>query len=127
MPEGATIAEIAQGGARAKLGMDSAAFVAVTRDAAFRERLGIPADVCGTSRAISSPRRTGCRSTPQPQQLVAQMVRQFLAVWDTAWDRLAADSLGMTRHEVLTLASIVEAEARCRASARSSRGCTSTA
>jgi UPF0755 protein len=48
----------------------------------------------------------------EPQQLVAQMVRQFLLVWDTAWDRLARDSLGMTRHEVLTLASIVEAEAR---------------
>jgi UPF0755 protein len=40
------------------------------------------------------------------------MVRQFTAVWDTAWDRLAHDSLGLTRHEVLTLASIVEAEAR---------------
>jgi UPF0755 protein len=48
----------------------------------------------------------------EPQQLVAQMVRQFLTVWDSTWDRLAQDSLGMTRHEVLTLASIVEAEAR---------------
>jgi UPF0755 protein len=108
--EGATIAEIA-GEAHRRLGMDSAAFVAVTRDAAFRERLGVPADVRGIEGYLF-PETYRVPFDAEPQQLVAHMVREFLTVWDTAWDRRAADSLGMTRHEVLTLASIVEAEAK---------------
>jgi UPF0755 protein len=103
VPEGSTVAEIAQA-ARRTLHVDSAAFVAVARDPAFRERLGVP--------DYLFPAIYRVPYDAQPQQLVAQMVRHFLAVWDTAWDRLARDSLGMTRHEVLTLASIVEAEAR---------------
>jgi len=110
VPEGSTIAEIAQA-ARRKLHVDSAAFVAVTRDPAFRARLGIPDDVQDVEGYLF-PETYRVPYDAQPQQLVAQMVRQFTAVWDTAWDRLARDSLGMTRHEVLTLASIVEAEAR---------------
>ena len=110
VPEGSTIAEIARV-ARQRLHVDSAAFVAVTRDPAFRERLGIPDDVAGVEGYLC-PATYRVPYDAQPQQLVAQMVRQFTAVWDTAWDRLARDSLGMTRHEVVTLASIVEAEAR---------------
>jgi UPF0755 protein len=110
VPEGSTIAEIAQA-ARRKLHVDSAAFVAVTRDPDFRARLGIPDDVKDVEGYLF-PETYRVPYDAQPQQLVAQMVRQFTAVWDTAWDRLAHDSLGMTRHEVLTLASIVEAEAR---------------
>jgi len=110
VPEGATIAEIA-GEAHRKLGMDSAAFVAVTREPAFRERLDVPEDVRGIEGYLF-PETYRVAFDAGPQQLVAHMVRQFLTVWDPAWDRLAHDSLGMTRHEVLTLASIVEAEAK---------------
>ena len=108
--EGATIAEIA-GDAHRKLGMDSTALVAVTREAAFRERLGVPEDVQSIEGYLF-PETYRVPFDAGPQQIVAHMVRQFLTVWDTAWDRLARDSLGMTRHEVITLASIVEAEAR---------------
>jgi UPF0755 protein len=110
VPEGYTIAEIAQVGHR-QLGMDSAAFVAVTRQLEFRDRLDVPASVRSVEGYLF-PATYRVPFDAEPQQLVAQMVRQFLTVWDTAWDRLAQDSLGMTRHEVLTLASIVEAEAR---------------
>ena len=110
VPEGYTAAEIARVAHRA-LGMDSAAFVAVTRQPEFRTRLGVPAGVRGVEGYLF-PETYRVPFDAGPQQLVSQMVRQFLAVWDTAWDRLARDSLGMTRHEVLTLASIVEAEAR---------------
>jgi UPF0755 protein len=110
VPEGYSIAEIAQGAHRA-LGMDSAAFVAVTRQPEFRERLGMPAGVAAVEGYLF-PATYRVPFDAEPQQLVAQMVRQFLTVWDTAWDRLAQDSLGMTRHEVVTLASIVEAEAQ---------------
>ena len=109
VPEGSTIAEIA-GEAHRLLGMDSAAFVAVTRDPAFRARLDVPDGVRGIEGYLF-PETYRIAFDAGPQQLVAHMVRQFLTVWDTAWDR-AADSLGMTRHEVLTLASIVEAEAQ---------------
>jgi len=110
VPEGYTIAAIAQVAHRA-LGMDSAAFVAVTRQPEFRERLDVPAGV-GIVEGYLFPAIYRVPPDAEPQQLVAQMVRQFLTVWDTTWDRLAQDSLGMTRHEVVTLASIVEAEAR---------------
>ena len=109
VPEGATIAQIA-GEAHRRLGMDSAAFVAVTQDPAFRDRLGVPDGVRGIEGYLF-PETYRVPFDAEPQQLVAHMVRQFLTVWDTAWDR-TADSLGMTRHEVLTLASIVEAEAQ---------------
>jgi UPF0755 protein len=110
VPEGATIAEIA-GLAHDRLGMDSALFVTVTRDPAFRDRLGVPDDVRGIEGYLF-PETYRVPFDAVPQELVAHMVRQFLTVWDSAWDRLAADSLGLTRHEVLTLASIVEAEAQ---------------
>lgn len=110
VPEGFTIAEMAQVMHR-RLGTDSAAFVAVTRDPAFRERLGVPAAAGGVEGYLF-PATYRIPYDAQPQHLVAQMVRHFLSVWDTAWDRHARDSLGMTRHEVMTLASIVEAEAR---------------
>ena len=110
VPEGLTVAEIAQV-MRARLGADSAAFVAVARDPAFRARLGVPGGV-GDIEGYLFPDTYRVPFDAQPQQLVAQMVRRFGAVWDSAWDRHARDSLGMTRHEVITLASIVEAEAR---------------
>ncbi|MDH4037402.1 MAG: endolytic transglycosylase MltG [Candidatus Krumholzibacteria bacterium] len=43
--------------------------------------------------------------------VVGQMLHRFAAEWTPDHDRRAAE-LGMTRHQVLTLASIVEAEAR---------------
>ena len=110
VPEGYTVAEIAQAAHRL-LGMDSAAFVAVARQPEFRERLAVPPGVAAVEGYLF-PATYRVAFDAEPQQLVAQMVRQFLTVWDTAWDRLARDSLGMTRHEVITLASIVEAEAR---------------
>lgn len=51
------------------------------------------------------PEGTGAR------RAVAEMVRRFEREWKAEWDeRLSA--LGMTRHELVTLASIVEREAR---------------
>jgi UPF0755 protein len=110
VPEGFTVAAIAQVAHR-ELAMDSSAFVAVTRQPEFRERLGVPEGVRSVEGYLF-PAVYRVAFDAEPQQLVAQMVRQFLVVWDTAWDRIARDSLGMTRHEVVTLASIVEAEAR---------------
>jgi UPF0755 protein len=78
------------------------------RDSAARRRLEIPTpDLEGylfpdTYRFMYG---TGAR------EAVRELVRRFDDVWQPAWDARAAE-LGMTRHEIITLASIVEKEAR---------------
>ena len=109
VPEGFTIAEIAQAASQ-KLGMDSAAFVAATQDTDLLARLGIPPTVHSVEGYLF-PETYRVVFGASPEQLVSQMVQRFQAVWDTTWDA-RAQQLGMTRHEVVTLASIVEAEVR---------------
>jgi len=109
VPEGFTIEEMAQAAAK-RLGMDSAAFVEATRDSALRARLRIPRN----DRSVEGylfPETYRVVFGASPEQLVAQMVQEFQTQWDTAWDARARE-IGLTRHQVLTLASIVEAEAR---------------
>jgi UPF0755 protein len=109
VPEGFTIAEIAHAAAQ-RLGMDSAAFVAATRDSDLRASLGIPPGVASVEGYLF-PETYRVVFGASAEQLVHQMVEGFLAVWDTAWDARAAE-FGLTRHQVVTLASIVEAEVR---------------
>jgi len=109
VPEGYTIWEIAHDASR-KLGMDSAAFVAATHDTALLRRLGVPRGV-KTVEGYLFPETYRVVFGASPEQLVNQMVDMFLAQWDTTMDRRTA-ALGVTRHQVVTLASIVEAEAR---------------
>jgi UPF0755 protein len=109
VPEGYSIQEMAEGAAT-RLGMDSAAFVAATRDSALRARLRIPRNVRSVEGYLF-PETYRVVFGASPEQLVAQMVQQFQSQWDTAWDARARQ-IGLSRHQVLTLASIVEAEAR---------------
>ncbi len=109
VPEGYTIWEIAHD-ARVKLKMDSAAFVAATRDTALLQRLGIPPGV-KSAEGYLYPETYRVPFGQSPERLVDHMVQTFLERWDPAWDAIAAHE-GMTRHQVVTLASIVEAEAR---------------
>lgn len=109
VPEGYTTWEIAHDADR-KLGMDSAAFVAATQDTALLHLLHVPKGV-KTVEGYLFPETYRVVFGASPEQLVEQMVQMFLAHWDTTMDRRAAE-LGFTRHQVVTLASIVEAEAR---------------
>lgn len=109
VPEGYDIQQIAAAAAE-KLGMDSAAFVAATRDSSLRAKLGIPR-TDHTLEGYLFPETYRVVFGASPEQLVAQMVQEFEVQWDTAWDARAHE-LGLTRNQVLTLASIVEAEAR---------------
>ncbi len=109
VPEGSTIWEIAHA-AHVELGMDSAAFVRATRDTVLRDELGLPRrdrDVEG----YLFPDTYRVSFGASAAQLVAQMVERFRAVWDTAWDARAR-ALGLSRNQLMTLASIVEAEAQ---------------
>jgi UPF0755 protein len=109
VPEGYTIWEIAHDASR-KLGMDSAAFVAATRDTSLLRLVGVPRGV-KTVEGYLFPETYRVVFGASPEQLVNQMVQMFLSQWDTTMHRRVAE-LGVTRHQVVTLASIVEAEAR---------------
>ena len=109
VPEGYTIWEIAHE-AHVKLGMDSASFVAASRDTALLHRLGIPHGVRSVEGYLF-PETYRVPFGESPERLVDHMVQTFVERWDSAWDGRAA-ALGLTRNQIVTLASIVEAEAR---------------
>jgi len=109
VPEGFTIWEIAHE-AHEKLGMDSAAFVAATRDTALLRRLDIPRGV-KSAEGYLYPETYRVPWGESPEHLVDFLVQTFLERWDSTWDG-RAKAMGLTRHQVVTLASIVEAEAR---------------
>jgi peptidoglycan lytic transglycosylase G len=108
VPEGYDITQIA-GAAHQKLGMDSAAFVAATRDSALRRALDLP-ERDHSLEGYLFPDTYRVVFGASAAQLVHQMVQRFQAVWDTAWDARARQ-MSLTRNQVMTLASIVEAEA----------------
>jgi UPF0755 protein len=119
VPEGRTVKEIADLAADAlRLAKDSArsavrdSFLAAARDPALRAEAGIsvPPGVREPLEGYLLPESYRVAFDDTPRDLVKHMLHQFLAVWDTAADRKAA-ALGLSRHQVVTLASIVEGEA----------------
>jgi UPF0755 protein len=98
--------------ARAWLGVPRDAFRAAMRDTALQRELGIrdtPAGIEGymypTTYVV--PMRMPAR------ELVKLMTHEFIARWKPEWDARLGE-LKMTRHEIVTLASIIEAEVRYR-------------
>ena len=82
---------------------------AAVRDPALLARLGIPRRVA-TAEGYLFPDTYDFPKGVTAREAVELMVRRFESRWDPAWDaRLAM--LKQTRHEVVTLASIVEKEA----------------
>ncbi len=81
---------------------------AAVRDSALRARVGAPTE---TLEGYLFPDTYTFAVGTSARQVVAAMVARFERAWLPAWnERLAA--LGRTRHEVVTLASIVEKEVR---------------
>jgi len=96
--------------ARSWLGISPTAFKAAMRDTALERELGIkdtPAGVEGymypTTYVV--PMRMPARD------LMRVMTHEFIARWQPEWDARLLE-LHMTRHEIVTLASIIEAEVR---------------
>ena len=78
------------------------------RDSATRRRLGVPTpDLEG----YLFPDTYRFMYGTSAREAVREMVRRFEDIWEPAWDARAAE-MGMSRHAVITLASIVEKEAR---------------
>ena len=106
IPEGFTMWQVA--GAFEAAGVDSADMMGAIEDADLRRTLQV-ADA--TLEGYLYPDTYQVPFGSDARDIVAQMLTRFHAVWTRDFDRRAAET-GMTRHEAMTLASIVEAEAR---------------
>ena len=107
IPEGYSLAEIAPLLART-LGVEEDSVLAAARDSATRERLDVPTP---TREGSLFPDTYSFADGTTARAAVETMVRRCEQVWEPAWnDRLQA--LALSRHDLLTLASIVEKEAK---------------
>lgn len=107
IPEGFALGQIIPLFA-AKLSIPSDSLEAAVRDTAFLEQLDIPtATVEGYvfPDTYLFPDQTGARAA------IGTTIRRFEQVWQPSWTA-RLDTIGLSRHDVMTLASIVEKEAR---------------
>ncbi len=107
IPEGWTLAQIAERIAPiARLPVDSAARRLL--DSALADSLGVPGP---TLEGYLFPETYRFALGVSIGTIVAEMVRSYRSLW-TPERRVALDSIGMSEREIVTLASIVQAEAR---------------
>jgi len=109
VPEGWRLAEIAALAER-ELGVPRDSFLAAARDPALLAELGIPPGAASVEGYLF-PTTYVLPLHVRARELVRVMTRAFLAQWTPAW-QARLDTLGLSRHELVTLASIVEAEVR---------------
>jgi len=109
--EGMMAVEIAER-ARVWLRIPRDSFFAAVKDTALQRELGVrdnPAGVEGYMYPTTYNVPVGIKA----RDLVRLMTHEFIERWPPEWDARVMQ-LGMTRHEVVTLASIIEAEVRYR-------------
>jgi UPF0755 protein len=107
VPEGLALSAIEPLVART-LNVPPESVAAAVRDTTLLERLGIPTP---TLEGYLFPETYQFTDGTSAREAVRDMVAQFEARWDATWDA-RLDTLNMSRHQVITLASIVEKEAR---------------
>lgn len=107
IPEGLMLHEVAQRISQ-QLGMDVDSILAAVRNPALLSQHHIPAK---TLEGYLYPSTYHVRRHATALEVVRQMVDEFEARWRPEWDE-RLDSLNMTRHELVTLASIIEGEVR---------------
>ncbi len=98
--------------ARSWLGVPRDSFVAAMRDTSLERELGILSSRAGVE-GYMYPTTYVVPMRMRARELVKLMTHEFIARWQPEWDRRLAE-LNMTRHEIVTLASIIEAEVRYR-------------
>jgi len=105
VPEGYTMRQIAELAERAGLcGKD--AFLCAATDRAFAARMGIDAD---SFEGYLFPDTYYFPASIGPEKIIETMVGRFWAVFSDKWKKRAA-MMGLTIHQVVTLASIIEKE-----------------
>ncbi|MEZ4457837.1 MAG: endolytic transglycosylase MltG [Gemmatimonadales bacterium] len=107
VPEGFTIIDIASA-AEARLGLSKDSVIAVANDTALAREFGVPAD---NLEGYLLPETYFVSRLVTARGLVRQMAEEFRQAWQPDWDARAAE-LGLDRRGLVTLASIVEGEAR---------------
>lgn len=117
IPEGLRLDEVAGAAARAAIAVDSAAFARFAADPALADSL-LPgaffpdtAAPPGSLEGYLLPETYRVDPDTDAREMVGLMVGQFKETFDDRW-RARAESLGRSVHEIVTLASIVEEEAR---------------
>jgi UPF0755 protein len=107
IPEGFTLSQIVPLVGRV-LGVPQDSVIAAARDTAHLHRLGVPTP---TLEGYLFPDTYMFLPGTPARVAVSAMVRRFEQVWRPEWTA-RLDTLGMTQHQVVTLASIVEREAK---------------
>ena len=105
IPEGLTLAQVAALVEKAGL-VPAAEFESRAREPGFVRALGVPAD---TLEGYLFPETYFFPRSAGAEAILRAMVDRFRAAFPPEWDERAA-TLGMSRHEVVTLASIIEKE-----------------
>ncbi|MEX1999058.1 MAG: endolytic transglycosylase MltG [Gemmatimonadales bacterium] len=105
--EGWMLAEVVEGAER-NLGIPTADFEAATRSYELRQRVGTPHE---TLEGYLYPTTYQVRIGATALEVVTQMVEEFERHWLPHWTERAA-TIGMTRDQVVVLASIIEGEVR---------------
>ncbi len=108
-PEGSTIRKIASI-AKEKLGLDSALVFKVAHDTAFLSTLGIPRQA-KSAEGFLFPDTYRFYLMMTPQELLKRMTARFKEILPDSL-LATASSIGMTKYQLITFASIIEAEAR---------------
>lgn len=107
IPEGWTIADIAPALAEA-LDVHADSVLAAARDTALLHRLNVPTP---TLEGYLFPDTYTFPDRATARDAVRVMVERFERQWQPAWDSIPA-RMKLTRHDIVTLASIVEREVR---------------
>ena len=98
--------------ARSWLGVPRDSFVAAMRDTSLERELGIKPTPAGVD-GYMYPTTYVVPMRMRARDLMKVMTHEFIARWQPEWDARLGE-LHMTRHEIVTLASIIEAEVRYR-------------
>ncbi len=107
IPEGFAISDMEPVLERA-VGLIADSINAAVRDTALLHRLDIPS---GSLEGYLFPDTYRFPVGTSARGVVAEMVKRFESMWKPEWDDRVRQ-LGMSRHDVVTLASIIEKEAR---------------
>jgi len=107
IPEGFSLAQI-ESALESKLGSAEDSIVAAGRDSALRKSLDLSTP---TLEGYLFPDTYVFPDGTTPRAAVAAMVRRFEQVWRPEWTA-RLDTIHLSRNEVMTLASLVEKEAR---------------
>ena len=107
IPEGFDLRDIARV-LNKTLGVSEDSVIAVSRDSAWRRKLGVPAP---TLEGYLFPATYNFADGTTAREAVVVMLERFESVWKPEWDDTLA-AMAISRNDAMTMASIVEKEAR---------------